>query len=85
MANRTPVQDPVIKSTALSEMFIQTFILGSVVAVSYWLFGFQVSLLVFLILAFAFHTMNMIAGATSTNVQIAEIRDWLKKEAGRLK
>ena len=78
-SNLQPVQDPIIRSHARAETVAQFLILAGTVVFSYWLFDFEKTLLILLVVAFALNTMNVIAGATSTNVQIPEVRDQLKK------
>lgn len=73
-----PAQDPMIKSQGLQEGISQLVVVGSAAGLSYWLWGFEVSLLVILVIGFSLTAMNITAAAVSTNVQIAEVRDLLK-------
>ena len=79
MSDYEPVQDPIIRSTARSEMLWQAAILSIITSISFWLFGFQFALLALLIVGFALTTLNIMGAAMSTNVHIAEVRKKKKK------
>ena len=73
-----PVQHPIIRQTAIPEAIGQLVIVGVVVsACMFFELGFEISILVLLVLGFALNTLNVIASATSSNVHLAEIRDQL--------
>lgn len=74
-------QDPIIRTTAISEMIWQFLLLSIVAATSFWILGFEIALLSVLVLGFALMTMNIMAAATSINVHIAEIRNNLQDSA----
>lgn len=78
-SNYQPIQDPIIRSESRTETIAQGIILGVAVALSYWLLGFEIALLIAVVFGFTLNTMNIMAGAISTNVQIAEVRNLLKE------
>jgi hypothetical protein len=70
-----PAQDPIIRSQGLQEGIAQFVIMAGAAGLCYWFAGFEIALLVVSVLGFSLTTMNVNAAATSTNVQIAEIRN----------
>jgi hypothetical protein len=72
-----PVQHPIIRTTALLEMWGQLAIVSVVAAAAWWFGGFSVSLIAVLIVGFGLTTMNIISCTVSQNVHLAEIRDAL--------
>ena len=83
--NLIQVQHPIIRKAALPETIYQLFILGGAVAVSKWLdLGFELSLLLLLVLGFSLNTLNVMASTMSQNVHLAEIRDLLLEQSTNL-
>ena len=75
------VQHPIIWKVALPETIIQLFILGGAVAIFETLsLGFELSLLLLLVIGFSLVTLNVVATTMSQNVHLAEIRDVLLEQ-----
>ncbi len=66
----------------MPEMIFQGLFLGGAVAVFKWFdLGFELSLLLLLVLGFSLTTLNIISSTVSQNVHLAEIRDLLLEQA----
>ena len=71
------VQNPVIGQATIPETLLQAIAHGIATGLAYWLFGFEVALLLAIVIGVALVNMNVISSAVSSNVHLAEIRDFL--------
>lgn len=71
------VQDPVISKATIPEVAIQSIVHGGITALFYWLFGFEAAVLLALVVGVALVSMNILSSGVSSNVHLAEIRDFL--------
>lgn len=77
----TPVQDELVGSLAKRETVMQFCILIGAVGLFHWLeLGFELSLLLLLVIGFTLNTANQISCAVGHNIHLAEIRDLLLKQ-----
>ena len=82
-ANRwNKVQDPVIAETSVPEVILQFLAHAVATSLAFWLFGFEIAVLLALLLGFALINLNILAAAMSSNVHLAEIRDFLHSSKG---
>jgi len=71
------VQDPVIGEASVPEVVLQFIAHTGITFGSYWLLGFEVAVLVGMLVGIALINLNILATAMSSNVHLAEIRDQL--------
>jgi len=74
-------QDPIVRKVSVPETFIQLATHTAATFTSFWLVGFEFSVLVGMLLGVALINLNILATSTSSNVHLAEIRDLLARSA----